>query len=169
MSRWMILILLSLAVPALADKPRGGPTSRPHRGDSDSGFSPEDEKAVHDYKLTKDKLAKLADAGKRMEELAKKDPSVKKAEKESHNQTLDETVKTWERYPQAIAVVKSAGLSPKEYLVGMSALVTSAMFAGMKRSNPEVQAPSYVNPDNVKFLADHPDAMEQFQGMFDRR
>ncbi len=167
MSRWMILAVLCLAAPAFADRPRGGPPGRA-RGKMMQDLAPEDEKAIHDYKLTSSNTDKLAAAGKRVQELLEKDKSLEKANPMTEGKTFADSVKRLEEHPQAVSAMKSAGVSPREFVVGTFTLMTAAMWSGMKKSYPQAPVPPYVNPDNMKFVDDHPEALQKFQAAFDR-
>ena len=166
MSRWMTLAVLCLAVPALADRPRGGPPGGARGKMPD--LAPEDEKAIHDYKLSTSSIDKLVDAGKRVRELAEKDKSMEKANPMSEGKTFEDSVKRIEAHPQAVSAMKSAGVAPREFVVGTFTLMTAAMWSVMKKSYPQAPVPAYVNPDNMKFIEDHPEALQKFQGAFDR-
>ena len=166
MSRWMMLALFTLAVPALADKPGGGPPGGGRRGE----LTPADEKAVHDFKLSTSTIDKLLDAGSKLEVAVAKDPSMQKESSMGGKRSIDENVTVMQSHPEAVAILKSAGLSPKEFLVGTLALMTAASWASMKKQYPETQAqapaPAYVNPDNLKFVENHPEVMQKIQAAF---
>lgn len=164
MLRWMTLALLCLALPALADRPRGGPPGG-HRGNGD--LAPEDEKAIHDYKLTASNTGKLADAGKRVRDLIEKDKSLEKDNPLGEGRTFADSVKRIEAHPQAVSAMRSAGVAPREFVVGMFTLMTAAMWSGMKKSYPQAPVPPYVNPDNMKFVDDHPEVVQKFQAAFE--
>ena len=150
--RWMMLAVLSLALPAAA---KGGPGQS---GD----LAPEDQKAIHDYKLTNSTIDKLLAAGAKLRALAEKDPAMAKF-RPMDAKNIDESVKRMAEYPQGVAALKSAGLSPREFMVGTYALMTAAMWITMKKSYPQAQAPEYVNPGNMKFVDDHPEVLKKFQ------
>lgn len=165
MSRWMTLAALCLAVPALADRPRGGP---PGQGRHGRELAPEDEKAIHDFKLTTSNTDKLADAGKRVRLLAEKDKSLEKDNPMQNGKTFDDSVKRIEAHPQVVGAMKSAGVSPREFVVGTFTLMTAAMWSGMKKNYPQAPVPPYVNADNLKFVEDHPEVLQKFQAAFER-
>ena len=156
---FMTLSLLILALPAAADR-------QPHRP-SEGGFNgevaPEDQKAIHDFRLTNAAVDKLLAAGPKIHALVEKDPSMAKADVMRGAKNIDDSVKRMQQYPQGIAALKSAGLSPREFIVSTQTLATAMMWSIMKKSYPQAQVPAYVNPDNVKFIEDHPEVKEKFQ------
>jgi hypothetical protein len=154
MLRWMTLALLALAFPAFADRQRNALQT--------GEVPPEDQKAVHDFKLNKSSFDKLLAAGTKIRALAEKDPSVEKANPMRGGKNFDESVKLVEQWPQLVAALKSVGLSPREFIVGITTFSISGMWAAMKNAAPQQRPPSYMNPDNIKFIEDHPDALEKF-------
>jgi hypothetical protein len=159
MLRWMTLSLLTLALPAAADRP----PHRPPGGGFNGEVPPEDQKAIHDFKLTSSAVDKLLAAGPKIHALVEKDPSMAKADVMRGAKNIDESLKRMQQYPQGIAALKSAGLSPREFIVSTQTLGTAMMWSIMKKSYPQAQVPAYINPDNVKFIEDHPDVMQKFQ------
>ncbi len=166
MQRWMILALLSLAWPAAAQRPPGGPPGA-HGPPGEHGplrdLSPEDQKAIHDFKLTTSITDKLFDASQRIRTAAEKDPSMEKANPMLSGKSIDENAKKMEGHAQVMSAVKGAGLTPKEFLVSTYALMTATIWSNMKKSMPQAQPPAYVNPDNVKFVEEHPEVLQKFQ------
>jgi hypothetical protein len=154
MLRWMTLALLALALPAFADRPRNALQT--------GEVPPEDQKAVHDFKLNSSSFNKLLAAGQKIRALAEKDPSMEKANPMRGGKNFDESVKLVEQLPQLVAALKSVGLSPREFIVGITTFSISGMWAAMKNADPPQRPPSYMNPDNIKFVEDHPDALEKF-------
>jgi hypothetical protein len=159
MLRFMTLSLLTIALPAAADRQ----PHRPSGGGLNGEVAPEDQKAIHDFKLTNSAIDKLLAAGPKIHALVEKDPSMAKADVMHGAKNIDDSVKRMQQYPQGIAALKSAGLSPREFIVSTQTLGTAMMWSIMKKSYPQAQVPAYVNPDNMKFVDDHPDVMQKFQ------
>jgi hypothetical protein len=126
-------------------------------------LAPEDQKAIHDFKLINSAVDKLLAAGLKIHAVVEKDPAMAKADVMHGAKNIDESVKQMQQYPQGIAALKSAGLSPREFIVSTQTLSTAMMWSIMKKSYPQAQVPAYINPDNVKFIEDHPDVMQKFQ------
>jgi hypothetical protein len=151
-----LLAALVIAVPAWAQ-------SRPMLG-------PADDKAVREYKLTPSGVDKLLAVNMRFAEMVRKDPA-KQAEKASPftAKTIDESVKRVEAVPETKAVLKEAGLSAREYVVGTIAVLTAAMWSAMIKQYPQAaaQMPPEVNRDAVKFFDKHPEIIEKWQGVWE--
>ncbi len=167
MPRWMPLALLCLALPAFADRPRGGPPKGPAHGPM-RDLAPADEKAIHDYRLSTSNTDKLVVAGKRVQELYDQDKALDKNNPMTEGRTFDDSVKRIEAHPQAVSAMKNAGVTPREFVVGTFALMTAAMWSQMKKSYPQAVVPAYVNPENMKFIDAHPEVLQKFQAAFDR-
>ena len=173
MMRWMLAVLaVSFSALAQGGPPGGpphGPGGPPHGGMMGSGMremSPEDTKAIHDYKLTTSNVDKLMDAHKKFREMAEKDPSLHQQGNPFQATTIDDSVKKIDSAPpQAKAILKEEGISSREFVVGTMSMMTSAMWHSMSKMNPQAQVPAYVNPDNLKFLDAHPEVLEKFKNM----
>ena len=163
MTRWMILAVMTLALPALAQRPHGGPGQGSHGGPM-RDLSPEDQKAIHDYKLSTSNTDKLMDANRRLMEMAEKDPQMRK-DNPMTARTLDDSVKKVDSLPAAKTVLKQVGLSSREFVVGTFTMMTAAMWHGMQKSYPQAQVPPYVNPDNLKFVDAHPELVKKWSSM----
>jgi hypothetical protein len=177
MTRWLALAVLCLAVSARAEEgapPRRGPPPGMRGGPGGPGgpgamlrdMTPEDQKAIHDFKLTAENTGKLMDAHKRFRELHEKDPEMMKGQNPMAVKTIDESIKRVEAAPEkAKAILKQVGLQPREFVVGTFTMMTSAIWSGMRQHMPQAQPPPYVNPDNVAFVDAHPELLEQFKQM----
>src|SRR5207253_6982600 len=91
----LMLAVLAVSLSASADRPHGPP---PGMG-MGREMSPEDQKAVHDYKLTTANVDKLMDAHKRFREMAEKDPSLHEGGSPFQAKTIDDSVKKIESAP----------------------------------------------------------------------
>ncbi len=160
----LMLAVLAVSLSAFADRPHGPP---PGMGmGMGREMSPEDQKAVHDYKLTTANVDKLMDAHKRFREMAEKDPSLHEHGNPFQAKTIDDSVKKIESSPaKAQGILKDLGIAPREFVVGTFAMMTSVMWNGMQKHNPQAQVPEFVNPDNLKFIDSHPEVLEKFKSM----
>ena len=162
-----LAVLCCLALPAAAQAPNGPPPGRAAHGPMHD-LAPEDQKAIHDFKLDTSVTDRLVSAGKNVRELAEKDPSMEKANPMQGAKTMDESIQRIEQHPQAVAAMKKAGVTPREFVVGTFTVMTATMWSQMRKNYPQAQPPAYVNPDNMKFIDDHPEVMQKFQAAFDR-
>ena len=125
-----------------------------------------DQKAVHDYVLSMDKIQKLANATRQLQDLAKQHPEIKD---ESNANTLDETVRKFQKYPDAVAVLSKNGLSPREYAVGMMATMQAAMAVGFKKNGTYKEYPpkmlALVSKANLDFTEQHWDEIQKMTQM----
>jgi hypothetical protein len=121
-----------------------------------------DSKEIHDYKLTTGNVEKLVSASTKLKDVAEKDPSMD--EDGPTEKTIDDSVKRMEKYPKAVAAVKAAGLSPREFLVGTFALMNASVWSQMIKQYPQSAAkmPPEVNRDNLKFADQHPDLVQKW-------
>lgn len=158
MSHWIPLALLCLAVPAFADK-RRDPSPGYHNSLDD--LTPEELKAVRNFKLTTATTDKLIEASKRLSTLAEKNPGAVNGKEQA--KTLDGLVKIIEAHPEVGGALKSAGLSPREFWFGINALGAAILGSFARMGDPKAPLPAYVNPDNVAFLAAHPEVLQKFQ------
>jgi hypothetical protein len=163
MMRWM-LALLAVPLSALA---QGGPPHGPPHGPGGMmrEMSPEDQKAIHDYKLTTGNVDKMMAAHLKFRDMAEKDPSMREGNP-FQAKTIDDSVKKIESAPpKAQAILKETGMKPREFVVGTMTMMTSAMWSSMQKMNPQAPVPAYVNPDNLAFIDAHPEIMEKFKNM----
>jgi hypothetical protein len=125
-----------------------------------------DQKELYNYVLTLDKLHKLANATKSLENLGKQHPELNDTSKAK---TLDETVQKFQKYPEAVAVLKQNGLEPREYVVGMMTMVQAGMAVGLKKSGTYKEYPpdmlKVVSKANLDFLEQHWDEFEKLTKM----
>ena len=76
--------------------------------------------------------------------------------------SLDEAVKKMESKPELVAMMKSEGLTTRDWLVGTMAFTTAAMWSEMSKRYPDQKAPDTVNPKNVELLQSHPEIMQKW-------
>src|SRR5258708_37672147 len=139
MKSWTILAALTLALPAAAQRQPGGPPGA-HGPPGEHGplrdLSPEDQKAIHDFKLTTSITDKLFDASQRIRTAAEKDPSMEKANPMLSGKSIEENAKKMEGHAQVVSALKGAGLTPREFLVSTYALMTATIWSTIKKTIP---------------------------------
>lgn len=125
-----------------------------------------DQKELYNYTLTMDKLQKFAGSTKELQALAKQHPELNNSE---DSKTIDETVAKLQKYPEAVAVMKKNGLSPREYTVGFMTLVQASMAVGLKKSGTYKEYPpkmlQLVSKQNLDFVEQHWDDIQKLTRM----
>lgn len=130
-----------------------------------------DQKVLYNYTLTMDKVKKLAHAIEALQKLQKTDPdSLKQNGGDSGDDAgnsgdgsnrleLDKKVKTIEKLPKVVAVLKKDGLTPREYVVGSLSLFQAWTSVALKREGAIKEYPpetfKIVNKKNITFLEKH--------------
>jgi len=133
------LTLLALAAAAVAS-----PQARKRANDPDM-------REIRDYRLSLDKIQHYIDASKAMQ----KDPAAAACFKDKppgNQATIDLGQKQIEGCPAAVADLKAAGLTPREFLVLTGSLIGSVFAMEMKRQGTIKQYPDSVSPENAAFL-----------------
>jgi hypothetical protein len=137
--RFRILTLLAVAAAAVAS-----PQAKKRTDDPDM-------REIRDYRLSIDKIQKYIDAMKAVQ----KDPAAAACFKDKppgNQATIDLGQKQIEACPAAVADLKSAGLTAREFLVMTGSLIGNVMAMEMKRQGTIKQYPESVSPENAAFL-----------------
>lgn len=125
-----------------------------------------DQKEIYNYVLTMDKVQRMANATKELEALAKQHPELKDT---GSANTLSETVAKLQKYPEAVAVIKKNGFTPREYTVGFMTLVQASMAVGFKKSGTYKEYPpkmlQLVSKQNLDFVEQHWDEIQKLTKM----
>ena len=126
------------------------------RSQMNSKVSPADAKELYNYTLTMDKVQKTAGATKALEELGKHHPEMNDAHQSG---SIDGTVQLIQRYPEAVAAITQAGLTPHEYVVCLMTVMQAAIAVGMKKSGAVADYPpqllQQVSRANLDFTEQH--------------
>jgi hypothetical protein len=125
--------------------------------DEKSSAQVEAEKSeVKNFVLTSDKLDKYADAVKAIRKVQKDDPALKKQMDDDNSKnpsnTIAGSVATIEKYPPVVNALKSASLTPRDFVVMTYTLINSAAAVHMKRAGAIKEYPDSVLPDNASFV-----------------
>ncbi len=119
------------------------------------------QKELYNYVLTMDKIQKLGHATKALEDLSKKHPEYSGI---SGSKTLDEMDHKMGALPDVVSALAADGLKPREYAVGMMALVQAAMAVGFKKSGTYKDYPpdmlKLVSKANLAFVEQHWDQIQ---------
>jgi len=119
----------------------------------------EDERLIHDYVLTMDKLKRFEKAAKQMSAL----PSFKDSGDDdavtSGDKTISESARAFSaKCPQCVAVLAANGFTPKEYMTFTMTLFAASMSAWSKEQGGKVA--DFVNPANITFVQQHKAELE---------
>jgi hypothetical protein len=129
-----------------------------------------DQKEVHDYVLSMDKIHKLGGASKALMEESKRHPELDGESSDSKN--LDEMVKKIQKYPEAVSILSKNGLSPREYAVGFFTLIQASIAVGAKKSGAYKEYPpkmlQLVSKQNLDLVEQHFDEIQKLTSMEDK-
>lgn len=131
-------------------------TAADARPQVNSHMSPSDTKELYNYTLTMDKVQKTAAATAALEELGKRHPEMNDARNSS---TIDGTVQLIDKYPEAVAAISKAGLTPHEYVVCLMTVMQASIAVGLKKSGAVADYPpqllQQVSRANLDFTEQH--------------
>ena len=150
-SRFLSVLLTGVLVAA------GAMAQGKRRGADDA-----DQKELYDYVLTMDKLQRFAGVEKSLEDLAKQHSDVKD---ESNAKTLDEVAQKLQKYPDAVALLKKAGFTPRDYALCAMSILQTGMAVGMKKAGTYKEYPpdmlKLVSKANLDFVEQHWDLIQK--------
>lgn len=108
-----------------------------------------DLKEIRDYRLNMDVIGRYVDAMKKVVA----DPGVNKCTGITGNTgTLDAGEKNLNACAPAIAILKTANIKPREFLVLTGALMGDMMAVSMKKEGAIKQYPDSLSPENAAFI-----------------
>jgi hypothetical protein len=140
-------IVVFLFVAALA------PSQSARRAETPDG------KEIKEYRLNMDVIQRYLNAYK----MASNDAGAKKCFDNSppgNAPTLDAGEKLINACPAAVAIIKNAGLKPREFLVITGALIADYIAVGMKRQGTLKQYPASISPENAAFIDQNFDKLQ---------
>jgi septal ring factor EnvC (AmiA/AmiB activator) len=82
-------------------------------------------------------------------------------------QNLSEMEARIKKYPPLMQALQKEGMAPREYATFWLAFVQAAFAHGFQKSGMLKELPAGVNPDNVKFMAEHTAELEAMQKEFE--
>jgi hypothetical protein len=118
-----------------------------------------DRKEIHEYRLNMDVVQRYLGAFK----LISNDAAVKKCfnnDAPGNAPTLDIGEKRLSGCPAAVAILKPAGLKPREFMVITGALFSDFIAVGMKREGKLKEYPPTISPDNAAFIDQNFDKLQ---------
>jgi hypothetical protein len=140
-------IVVFLFIAALA------PAQSAKRADTPDG------KEIRDYRLNMDVIQRYLNAF----QLVSNDAASKKcfaSNPPGNAPTLDAGEKLLNSCPAAIAILKNAGLKPREFMVITGALFADYIAVGMKRQGTLKQYPATISPENAAFIDQNFDKLQ---------
>ncbi len=121
-----------------------------------------DQKEFYNYVLTMDKVQKLGTATKDLMQLQARYPEMQSG---SSDYNLDQITQQIQKHPDAVAILKKNGLTPREWVVGTRTLVQASMAVGLKKSGTYKEYPPEmlkdVSPANLAFVEKHFDEVHK--------
>lgn len=156
-------VVLSLAAAAMAvaqqapsQRAEDSPSRSQARADGDSRNSAPSEADSNEYKnyrLNMNNVTQYVTATKAILKVMNDNPSLKKElESQRDVPTIDEAVKTTEKYPEVTAAIESSGLTTRDYVVISGTLTGVTMAVGMKKQGQIKAYPTTILPENVAFV-----------------
>lgn len=135
----LLLGVVGMSAPQAAQ--RGNPPADP------------DSKEYRSYRLTMENVGKFVAASKALVRLSHDNPDLEKdMESQSDARTIEDAVRTTEKYPAVTAAIKSAGLTTRDFVVMTGTLMGAEMAVGMKKQGQIKQYPPSVSPENAAFV-----------------
>ncbi|HKO20455.1 MAG TPA: hypothetical protein VJU82_16385 [Acidobacteriaceae bacterium] len=121
-----------------------------------SGVSAADAKETYNYTLTMDKVQKMSAGTHALMELGKHRPEMNEV-RNAHS--IDAMVQNIQRYPEAVAAIRSSGLAPREYVVCLMTVMQASMAVGFRKSGAYKDYPpellQQVSRSNLQFTEQH--------------
>lgn len=116
------------------------------------------------YRLTMDKIEKVAAASETVNKMLAADPALKKqvdAATEDNNASIDQKAKTIDtKFPQIAAVFHRNGITSREYIVVTLAFMNDVMLVGMKKQGSiKTYPPNTITPENATFVEQNYDKL----------
>ncbi len=150
-SLFTVLCAASLAVSSASAQAR-------KRASSDEAG----QKELYAYVLSMDKIQKLSNATKGLNDLAKAHPEMKD---EMKSDTLDGTVQQLQKHPEVVATLAKSGLTAREYATGIMTLLQASIAVGFKKSGTYKEYPpdmlKLVSKENLDFVDQHYDEIHK--------
>ena len=120
---------------------------------------------IRQYRLTMDKVQRMADAMQEFNKMLAANPALKKRMNEDgdNDGTIAEKAHELEvKSPEAVAVLRSHGLSPREYIVVSLAFMNDVMIVGMKKQGAiKEYPPKAITAENAAFVEANFDKLQE--------
>lgn len=136
-----------------APSPQAQPQDSAAPGKQASGPSEADAREYKNYRLDMNTVNKYVTATKAILKLMSDNPTLRKQlESQRDVSTIDDAVKTTEKYPEVTAGIESAGLTTRDYVVISGTLTGAIMAVDMKKQGQLKSYPTTILPENIAFV-----------------
>jgi len=115
---------------------------------------------VRNYELDMEHVRKWLAGMEALMSAAKSDTSIAAAVASNGQETTQQSIAKLDANDRARELLRQAGLTPREYVLTMTAYLQAATADAAQRASPPGKAPSDVNPKNVEFIRDHRSELE---------
>jgi len=154
----MVLLLAPVAIVAQsAGRSNNGSSNHSSNSSTNNSKSTSttaakgDLREIAGYQLSKDKLLKLAKACTELNKATQQNPALKKKLEIQENASIDDSARVYDSMPDAAKAIRSAGLTSREFVVGITALlVNSFAIAGKGYGSKEV--PEGASKENMAVI-----------------
>lgn len=135
------------------------PLAAPLRAQGWEGrFTPAERQELMGYRLTMDNISKTAEAGAKLDELAKKNPALKDAMGKEEPKSLTGAIEKMGSVPEVRSTIESSGLTTKQFMLTIIELASTRAaikLQAMGGNAAKAAAKMPTSPQNLKFYADH--------------
>lgn len=112
--------------------------------------------------LTEADEKRLEAIGQRLEELDNQDNDSGLNLNDAKN--IDEMAAKINKFPPMATILKTEGMSAREFSKFMLAMLQAGFAAGLQKAGMLKTTPEGVNPANIKFVLDHEEDLKKLQG-----
>jgi hypothetical protein len=128
-----------------------------------------DQKEIYNYTLNMDKIQRFGATMAALQDLEKKHPDAKE---DKGGETIDEIVKKFQKYPDAVAVMEKNGFTPREFAICTMSIIQTGMAVGFKKNGTYKEYPpemlKLVSRNNLDFAEQHWDEIQKITATSDK-
>ncbi|MBV9074837.1 MAG: hypothetical protein JOZ10_14505 [Acidobacteria bacterium] len=119
---------------------------------------------IANFRLSTDNLEKMSKAMEAFNALGDSNPELKDAceslNSEDRQKTMQETVSCIERHPSAVSALRSAGMTPKEFVLTTYAMMINSFGLAYKQMGVKTLFPG-ASEANMNFIETHQEAIKK--------
>jgi hypothetical protein len=148
---------LAVCVPSQAHSQTRKPAAP-----SEEGLSPAERQMLMTYRLSMDKLNRVADATRKFHDLEKRNPGLGKSlEREADdNKSLSSKIAQIEKVPEVRATLASSGLTGRDYMLTLINAMNAGAAVQIKKMGGDASSLP-VSPQNIQFYRTNQTAIEK--------
>jgi hypothetical protein len=126
------------------------------------GLSPAERQMLVTYRLSMDKLNRVADATRKFHDLEKRNPGLGKSleRKADENKSLSSKIAQIEKVPEVRATLASAGLTGRDYMLTLINAMNAGAAVQIKKMGGDASSLP-VSPQNIQFYRTNQAAIEK--------